>query len=107
MLLSDGFDVAEHINQTRQLYTTREGWLAPFPWCEGEFYFHLDDIFTRLIMVSREKTRGVATNKITEMSAILQPHEECSNPRTVLIEGKPGMGKTTYCNKIAYDWALE
>ena len=39
------------------------------------------------------------------MSAIFKPHEECSNPRTVLIEGKPGMGKTTYCKKLVYDWA--
>ena len=41
------------------------------------------------------------------MSAIFQPHEECSKPRTVLIEGKPGVGKTTYCNKVAYDWVTK
>ena len=58
-------------------------------------------------MVSRKKTRGTATNKIDAMSAIFQPHEESSKPRTVLIEGKPGMGKTTYCNKVAYDWATK
>ena len=28
------------------------------------------------------------------MSSILDPHEECSAPRTVMIEGEPGMGKT-------------
>ena len=39
------------------------------------------------------------------MSQIFQPHKECSQPKRVLIEGKPGMGKTTYCHKIAYDWA--
>ena len=39
------------------------------------------------------------------MSGIFKPHEECSQPRTVLIEGKPGMGKTTYCKKLVYDWA--
>ena len=22
-----------------------------------------------------------------------------------MIEGEPGMGKTTYCRKLAYDWA--
>ena len=58
-------------------------------------------------MVSREKTRGKATSDIVGMSAIFQPHKECSKPRTVLIEGKPGMGKTTYCNKLAYDWATK
>ena len=39
------------------------------------------------------------------MFEIFQPHEECSQPKRVLIEGKPGMGKTTYCHKIAFDWA--
>ena len=28
-------------------------------------------------------------------------------PRTVLIEGEPGIGKTTYCKKYAYDWATK
>ena len=100
------FDSTEVIRGIRQLYTIREGWLAPFPWCE-EFHFHLNDIFTRLKMVSRKKTRGATTSNIVEMSAIFQPHEECPKPRTVLIEGKPGMGKTTYCNKVAYDWATK
>ena len=45
------------------------------------------------------------TNVIVDMSSILDPYEECSAPRTVLIEGEPGMGKTTYCKKYAYDWA--
>ena len=56
-------------------------------------------------MVSRKKTRGTATDNIVNMSGIFKPHEECPQPRTVLIEGKPGMGKTTYCKKLVYDWA--
>ena len=39
------------------------------------------------------------------MSEIFNKHEECEEPRVVLIEGKPGMGKTTYCKKVAVDWA--
>ena len=56
-------------------------------------------------MRNKDKTRGTLTEKVVEMSAIFQPHENCSNPRTVLIEADPGMGKTTYCNKLAFDWA--
>ena len=41
------------------------------------------------------------------MGDIFKPHEECPQPRTVLIEGNPGIGKTTYCNKLAYDWATK
>ena len=62
-------------------------------------------MFTRLKVVSRKKTRGTATDNIVNMSGIFKPHEECLQPRTVLIEGKPGMGKTTYCKKLVYDWA--
>ncbi|XP_068734578.1 NLR family CARD domain-containing protein 3-like [Montipora capricornis] len=103
--LSDAFGpVADLIDVIRQLYKSREGWLAPFPWCE-EFRFHLVNIFTRLKMVSRKKERGVKTDSIVNMLEIFTPHEECSQPKKVLIEGQPGMGKTTYCNKVAYDWA--
>ena len=41
------------------------------------------------------------------MTAIFKAHAECQSPRTVLIEGDPGMGKTTYCQKLAYDWATK
>ena len=106
ILLVDPFDPSEVIDGIRQLYKTREGWLTPFPWCE-EFHFQLDDIYTRLKVIGRKKTRGIATDEIVNMSAIFKPHEECPKPRTVLIEGKPGMRKTTYCKKLVYDWAQE
>ncbi|XP_066024645.1 NLR family CARD domain-containing protein 3-like isoform X1 [Pocillopora verrucosa] len=100
------FDPTELINGIRQLYKTREGWLSLFPWCE-EFQFFLGNIFTRLKVVRRKKTRGEITDVFVDMSSILDPYEECSAPRTVLIEGEPGMGKTTYCKKYAYDWATK
>ncbi|XP_015775400.1 PREDICTED: nucleotide-binding oligomerization domain-containing protein 2-like isoform X3 [Acropora digitifera] len=102
--VSGPFDLVKYSSIIRQLYEDREGWLAPFPWCE-EFLFHLDNIFTRLKFVSRRKERGIKTDDIVDMFQIFQPHQECSEPRRVLIEGQPGMGKTTYCQKIAYDWA--
>ena len=106
LLLLGIFDPTELINGIRQLYKTREGWLSPFPWC-GEFQFFLGNIFTRLKVVRRKKTRGEITDVFVDMSSILDPYEECSAPRTVLIEGEPGMGKTTYCKKYAYDWATK
>ena len=98
--------VAEHIEIIREKYQRHEGWLAPFPWCE-DFQFQLSDIYTRLRMVSREKkARATAEQRVVETTEIFNPHEECKQPRKVLIEGNPGMGKTTYCNKVAYDWAI-
>ena len=101
--LSYPSDILEKI---RQLYRTREQRLLPVPWCE-DFSFHLNDMFTRLKIFGKEKSRGVLTDEITNMTAIFKAHAECQSPRTVLIEGDPGMGKTTYCQKLAYDWATK
>ena len=94
------------IEKIRELYKTRERRLLPVPWLD-EFSFHINDIFTRLKILSKETNRGVLTDDITNMTAIFKAHAECQRPRTVLIEGDPGMGKTTYCQKLAYDWATK
>ena len=97
--------VPRTIERIRQLYKHREGRLVPFPWCD-DLNFNLNEIFTRLRIVNREKTRGTLTDdEITNMTAIFRPHPDCQKPRILLIEGEPGMGKTTYSQKLAYDWA--
>ena len=78
----------------------------PVPWCD-DFSFNLNDIFTRLKIANKEKSRGTLTDEITNITGIFRAHKECQKPRTVLIEGDPGMGKTTYCQKLAYDWATK
>ena len=81
--------------------------LCPFPWCEDELQLKLSNIFTRLKIVSRTKERSQLTDNTVNMTDVFKPHRECHNPRVVLIEGNPGMGKTTYCQKLAYDWSVE
>ena len=80
--------------------------LCPFPWCEDELQLKLSNIFTRLQIVSRTKERSKLTHSTVNMTEIFKSHPECHNPRVVLIEGNPGMGKTTYCQKLAYDWSV-
>ena len=90
----------------QQIYGKREGVILPVPWCE-DFSFQLEDIFTRLKIVAKGRTRGEVTKEITSMTSVFTPHEDCKQPLVVLIEGEPGMGKTTYCQKLAYDWATK
>ena len=100
-LVSDVEEPTELIQRIRQLYLTREGQLSPFPWCDLE----LNDIFTRPTIVRRDKTRQTGAEQVISITGVFKPHSGCSKPRTVLIEGEPGMGKTTYCQKVVYDWA--
>ncbi|XP_067016917.1 protein NLRC3-like isoform X2 [Acropora muricata] len=93
------------IEWIREVCQKCEGVIVPVPWCEG-FSFDIKDIFTRLRIVEKEKTRGIVTSKeVTSMTSIFTPHDGCEQPMIVLIEGEPGMGKSTYCQKLAYDWA--
>ncbi|XP_068725716.1 NLR family CARD domain-containing protein 3-like isoform X2 [Montipora capricornis] len=97
---------ANIVERVRQWYSTRQKIIFPVPWLK-DFSFPLDRIFTKLKIRGKEKTRGTLTHEITNMTAIFKGHEDCAKPRTVLIEGEPGMGKTTYCQKLAYDWAMK
>ena len=78
----------------------------PVPWYD-EFSFQIENIFTRLRIVAKEKTRRIATTKeVTNMTDIFTPHEG-KKPQIVFIEGEPGMGKTTYCQKLVFDWGKQ
>ena len=81
--------------------------LCPFPWCEEELQMELSEIFTRLKIVGRKKERARLKKDIVKMTDVFSPHKRCEKPRVVLIEGLPGMGKTTYCQKLGYDWSVK
>ena len=40
------------------------------------------------------------------MTDVFQQHADCENPRVLLIEGDPAIGKTIFCEKLAHDWSL-
>ncbi|XP_068672887.1 NLR family CARD domain-containing protein 3-like [Montipora foliosa] len=84
----------------------KKAMLCPFPWCEDELQYKLENIFTRLQIVSKTKERSRLTDVVVNMTDVFKPHADCKNPRVVLVEGNPAMGKTTYCQKLAYDWSL-
>lgn len=57
------------------------------------------------VFVPNVTTRNSLTNEIVNMTAMFKPHQECLDPRTVLIKGgERVMGETTYLQKLAFDW---
>ena len=70
--------------------------------------FKLENLYTKLSVVKRKKSRWIKTKKNVELSDIFdedEDEESESSPRIILIEGSPGTGKTTLSLKLAYDWA--
>ena len=94
-------DLSEDIKKE---YQRRAAWLQPFPWCES-FELPTERIYTRLKILSRTKEGAELTGQIVDMYEIFKQHKECENPKVALIEGSPGMGKTTFCLKLSLDWS--
>ena len=61
-------------------------------------------MYTRLKIVSRRKADFRLESNVVNMSDLFESFEKGEDTMT-LVEGSPGIGKTTLCLKIAYDWA--
>ena len=85
-------------------YKHRASNFQPLPWID-KMLFKLEDVYTKLTVVKRNKSGWEKTNKIVEPFDMFDKDEQ-SNPRIILIEGSPGTGKTTLSLKLAYDWAM-
>ena len=86
-------------------YKNRVHHFQPLPWIE-KMQFNLENAYTELSIVKRSsRRRWQKTRKIVQLSDIFDEDEK-SKPRIILIEGSPGMGKTTLSLKLAHDWAM-
>ena len=78
----------------------RRSQLKPLFW-DSTIRLPLEDVYTRLKILQRRKRDFRLENNEVNMSEIFKSGDDV----IVLVEGSPGMGKTTFCLKIAHDWA--
>ena len=78
----------------------RRSQLKPLFW-DSTIRLPLEDVYTRLKILQRRKRDFRLENNEVNMSEIFKSVDDV----IVLVEGSPGMGKTTFCLKIAHDWA--
>ena len=83
----------------------RRAHLRPLLW-DNTLQLPLENVYTRLKIVSRRKVGVQAEGDEVNVSDIFGAHEKGEDVMT-LVEGSPGIGKTTFCLKRAYDWANE
>ena len=78
----------------------RQSQLKPLFW-DNTIQLPLEDVYTRLKILHRRKRDFQLENAEVNMSEIFKNGDDI----IVLVEGSPGIGKTTFCLKIAHDWA--
>ena len=83
----------------------RRSLLKPLPW-ENTFKLPLEDVYTRLSILSRRKSDFKLDSGEVNMYDIFKTLNK-GEDAMVLVEGSPGIGKTTFCLKISYDWTNE
>ena len=76
-------------------------------WDPG-FTTHIDDIYTTLSWV-RDDRKGIRMTQadLKEYTDIFNGDEHYPNPKRILVYGRPGIGKTTFSKKTAFDWAKQ
>ena len=82
----------------------RRAKLKPLSWL-NTMQLPLKNVYTRLKIVSRRKADFQVKNDELGMYDIFQALGESEDVKMTLAEGSPGTGKTTFCLKLAYDWA--
>ena len=98
---SDHYLIVEHLEGE---YIRRSN-VKPLLW-DSDIQLPIDEVYTRLQIKWRRKANFKLTEKEVHMYEIFKPARKGEKgARMVLVEGNPGIGKTTFCLKIASDWA--
>ena len=98
MVLSADSDISVVVKLLEREYKRRAEF-RPLLWSEGT-KLELQKVYTRLRVVSKRK----AGSSEIGVDDIFGSSEKDNDP-LVLVEGSPGIGKSTFCLKLAHDWA--
>ncbi|XP_001624522.2 protein NLRC3 [Nematostella vectensis] len=80
-------------------YTTGEAsYITPLPWLEFESKFNVQKMFKEPKIVTEDESR-------LNMCDLFEPLNK-KRVSKVLLEGNPGVGKTSFCKNLVHLWAL-
>ena len=81
----------------------RRSQLRPLLW-DSTIQLPIEQVYTRLKIVSRGKLASqIKDDDVTVFDIFIVP--DIGEEVMTIVEGSPGIGKTTFCLKLAYDWA--
>ncbi|XP_022777560.1 uncharacterized protein LOC111318982 [Stylophora pistillata] len=100
--------VAADIRRDRDIWVQEisvDGKVKTVPWNDSSS-IPIDEIYTPLSWVRDERTpSGARQEELEDYTDMFKGNKHHRKPTRMLVYGRPGIGKSTFCKKIAYDWS--
>ena len=75
------------------------------PW-DPDNTVHIDEVYTQLCWLRDDKRpSGIKQEKLADYCEIFKGNRKKPYPDRILVYGRPGIGKSTFAQKISIDWA--
>ncbi|ELU01609.1 hypothetical protein CAPTEDRAFT_213912 [Capitella teleta] len=87
-------------SEIRDHYKDRLRSIHPMQWLPAK-PLTLKDVYVKRALIKINK--GEKTK--IDIDQLFAPNEDEEPPKRVLVEGDPGIGKSTLCHKLAYEWS--
>ncbi|ELU04889.1 hypothetical protein CAPTEDRAFT_217393 [Capitella teleta] len=95
-------------DQLKSLYKQRLESINPVPWLP-QHRFCLEDVYVRLNLLPFEALLSPqslpSSGQEVSQKELFAPHEFSRDLKRLLVEGRPGMGKSTLCRMLPLKWS--